>query len=245
MSRVVTDVANDDLERVTSALQADFDCTCKTRQVDGRWTVTGYNLNLDANEPFRAFVVAAAERIGIDPASVAALIDIEAAKTVSGQWDPHSRNPQSTACGLTQFVRATWLEMAARPATFLNAMVTTHNAAGDEEAVLNLRFDAQCSIMTAADYGAFNLGRLINAQLVAPDASDDDKARFMYLAHHDGLRGAERWLRGEIGEDEAREKLINAAGAAQAAQAKIGHSTWAEAYLTWIFSKVTPDRFRE
>src|SRR5262249_56229296 len=115
---------------------------------DGSWTVTGCNLDLGVNEQFRPLIIEAAERTGVLPFCLAALIDIEAAKN-QGVWDVNSQNPNSTARGLTQFIRGTWLDMARRTRTFLNAVAQPRgflDAAGNitnEAALLDLRADAQ------------------------------------------------------------------------------------------------------
>jgi hypothetical protein len=109
--------------------------------------------------------------------------------------------------------------------------------------LLDLRFDAPYSIITAAEYGKDNLTALITRGLIAADASDDEKAHAIYLAHHEGRDGAISWLSGGIGEDEARQKLIGQIGAARAQQARDGSQTWATAYMSWIRSLVRPERF--
>jgi hypothetical protein len=139
--------------------------------------------------------------------------------------------------------------MAKNPTTFLNAVAKQRNlidatdAIIDDAALLDRRFDAQCSIITAADYGAMNLRGLTGAGLIGADFSDEAKARAMYLAHHDGLAGAQAWLRGQVTEENAERKLVGQIGLARATQAKTGHATWAEAYLAWIYSLVQPDKF--
>lgn len=248
MSRSVTGVLEENREQIENALAADFDCVYKTQQVDGSWTVTGCNLALGVNEQFRPMIIEAAERTGVLPFCLAALIDIEAAKD-QGVWDVNSQNPHSTARGLTQFVRGTWLDMARRAGTFLNGVAQQRgfiDVAGDvtnEAALLDLRVDAECSIMTAADYGMSNLQHLMAQGFVATAASDEEKARAMYLAHHDGLGGAVDWFAGRVDEASAQQKLISAAGADQAARLKTPDHSWGHTYLTWIFSKVRPEKF--
>ena len=249
MPRTVPHVSENDRAVVENELGADFNCIYKISEGPGVWTVIGTNLDLGVNDQFRALIIAAAERTGIDPACLAALIDIEAAKAPSGAWNVNSRNPTTTASGLTQFVQDTWRDMAKNPTTFLNTVAKERNlidarsAVVDDAALLDLRFDAQCSVMTAADYAAINLRRLTGAGLVGANFSDEAKARAMYLAHHDGLAGAEAWLRGQVTEEDAERKLIDQIGSARAAHAKTDHATWAEAYLAWIYSLVQPAKF--
>ncbi len=249
MSQTIPHVTDNDRPAVENELSADFNCVYKISEGSGMWTVIGTNLNLGVNDQFRDFIIAAAERTGDDPACVAALIDAEAARTASGGWDVNSRNPHTTASGPTQFLQDTWRDMAKNPTTFLNAVAKERNLIDatdtivDDAALLDLRFDAQCSIITAADYGAMNLRGLSGAGLIGADFSDEAKARAMYLAHHDGLAGAQAWLRGQVTEEDAKRKLVGQIGSARADQAKTGHATWAEAYLAWIYSLVQPDKF--
>jgi hypothetical protein len=249
VARTIPHVSDNDRPVIDNQLSADFDCVYKISEGPGMWTIIGTNLNLGVNDEFRDFIIAAAERTGVDPACLTALIDIEAAKTAAGAWDVNSRNQTTTASGPTQFVQGTWRDMARDPTTFLNAaakqrnLVDAGNAIIDDSALLDLRFDAQCSIMTAADYGATNLRSLMQAGLIAADASDETKARVMYLAHHDGLGGARAWLTGQVTEQDAERKLIDQIGSGRAAQAKVGFATWVEAYLAWIYSLVRPDKF--
>src|SRR5690606_28973798 len=73
------------------------------------------DLKLSAgNEAFREASLEASRRCGLAPSALAALIDAEAAKRPDGSWDPKSANPRSSARGLTQFLRATWIDMAER-----------------------------------------------------------------------------------------------------------------------------------
>src|SRR5208337_659035 len=65
-----------------------------------------------------------------------------------------------------------------------------------EKVLLALRFDPELSIVSAAEYGRINLDALIIDGLVSDQIGDDEKARFTYLAHHEGLTGAEGFLKG-------------------------------------------------
>ena len=59
-----------------------------------------------------------------------------------------------------------------------------------------MRFDPELSIVSAAEYGRINVDALIIDGLVSDQIGDDEKARFIYLAHHEGLTGAEGFLKG-------------------------------------------------
>ena len=65
------------------------------------------------------------------------------------------------------------------------------------EGLLALRFDPTMSIVTGAEYGLDNLNVLIKDKLVNSNIGDDDRAWHIYLAHHEGLAGAEHFLRND------------------------------------------------
>jgi len=173
----------------------------------------GDELSLGVNELFREALLQAQSITKIDAAALAALIDAEAAKISSGpskgQWDPRSFNSDSGATGLTQFIRGTWLDHARNSTTLLNkvardkGLVTALNAivGARETELLDLRFDPVLSIVAAAEYGLANLRTLIGAGLIPDSVGDDGKARFMYLAHHEGAAGARAFLRHENSAD--------------------------------------------
>lgn len=159
------------------------------------------------NEDFRAPLLKAEELTQIDAAALAALIDAEAAKIKSGpekgKWNKNSVHPGSGASGLTQFLSSTWLDQAKRPGRLLNTVakakgyVSASNGivAGKRDELLDLRFDSELSIVSAAQFGAANLATLESKGLIPAGTGDDAKARFMYLAHHEGATGAEQFLK--------------------------------------------------
>jgi peptidoglycan hydrolase-like protein with peptidoglycan-binding domain len=216
----------------------------------------GPALELGINEVYREYLVLAQTRTGIDAAAIAALIGAEAAKLANGQWNKDSKAETSSAAGLTQFLSATWLGEARKARTLLNerakekGYVTATNAiaAGREEDLLALRFDPELSIVAAAEYGLANLNALIKAGLVEADIGDDDKARFIYLAHHEGLGGAQAFLRGSIGYsfgDLARQ--VGQSRAQILADAAGGDTT--RAYRDWLNGyldrNIQPSKFRK
>ena len=160
------------------------------------------NLQLGVNAQYGADIMGAANKCAMDPAGLAALIDAEAAKNSSGLWDRNSANPTSTARGLTQFLKGTWLQMAVQPWSTLNADAKSkgfvdakNNRVTDPTSLLKLRFDPGLSITSAAEYAASNL-KIVMAK--KPDyrgfydpATSDGKMRLAYLCHHEGA-GARR-----------------------------------------------------
>ena len=152
-------------------------------------------LSLGVNEPFPGRAGQGRAADGIDAAALAALVDAEAAKLGSGpskgQWDPQSFNAGSGAAGLTQFLNSTWLDHARNAATLLNksakdkVFVTPLDGivASREANLLALRFDPELAIVSAAEYGTANLRALEDAGLLPDGIGDDEKARYMYLAH--------------------------------------------------------------
>ena len=163
------------------------------------------NLKLGPNEQYRSAILEAAHKCDLEPGGLAALIDAEAAKK-NGIWDKDSANPSSTARGLTQFLKGTWLQMAVLPETTLNKeakkqnFVDARNRVTDPVALLRLRFDPRLSILSAAEYAASNLKIVLAKKPKCPNfydpATPDGKMRLAYLCHHEGPGGALTYLRG-------------------------------------------------
>jgi muramidase (phage lysozyme) len=162
-------------------------------------------LNLGPNEQYRQAILEAAHKCNLHPAGLAALIDAEAAKK-NGIWDKESANPTSTARGLTQFLKGTWLQMAVLPGTALNQeakkfnFVNAKNEVADQIALLKLRFDPRLSILSAAEYAASNLKIVLAKKPKYPTfydpATPDGLMRLAYLCHHEGPGGALTYLHG-------------------------------------------------
>jgi len=214
------------------------------------------DLTLGPNEVYRGFLIEAETRTEIDAAAIAALINAEAAKLPNGQWNKDSKAGTSSAAGLTQFLDSTWLGEAKKAQTLLNeccrkkGLVTAANAivSGREAELLALRFDPRLSIVGAAEYGLFNLNALIKADLVDDEMGDDEKARFIYLAHHEGLGGAQAFLKGtkaysfsdlvtQVGQSKAQ-ALVNTANG----DSTLAYRTWLNGYLD---RNIQPSRFRK
>jgi hypothetical protein len=216
-------------------------------------------LILGLNEPFRPAIEAASRRSGLDAPSLAALIDAEAVRISSGgdagRWDPASRNERSGALGLTQFVAATWLTHARGTGHLLNrrarrsGLVTSRHAivSGREDELLALRVDPLLSVVSAAEYGVANLARLRRAGVLPARLSDDQRAWFVYLCHHEGpseavafLDGSRRYLAADLafqlGAAEAERRLAGHGGDANAA-----YRAWLADYMDRM---VVPARFR-
>ncbi|MCP4937129.1 MAG: hypothetical protein GY927_23710 [bacterium] len=216
-------------------------------------------LDLGVNDVYRDAILEASDIVRLDPAALAALIDAEAGKVRTGpkkgQWDPKSFNSDSGASGLTQFLKKTWLERASDPDSKVNGagktkgFVTALNAvaAGQESNLLILRFDPRLSIIAAAEYARINLTGLEKSGHVSPDLGDDERARFMYLAHHEGLNGAQKFLINDnsssmskfakqVGATRAQQ-LTNAAGGDVA----LAYRRWLNGYMD---KKIQPQKFR-
>jgi len=213
------------------------------------------DLALGPNEIYRPFLLEAQRLTDIDAAAIAALINAEAAKLANGQWNPNSSAaPASSASGLTQFLARTWLAQAVQKNTTLcqvckdKGFVTSSNqiAPGKEPEILQLRFDPRLSILTAAEYGVANLDRLIKDDLVSEEVGDDEKARFIYLAHHEGLGGAEAFLKGTA--SYTFSNLVTQTGAKAQSLVDAAHGDTTLAYRNWlngyIDRHIQPSRFR-
>jgi murein DD-endopeptidase MepM/ murein hydrolase activator NlpD len=189
------------------------------------------NLRLGPNSKYRDYILAAARKSGFKPQAIASIINIESAKkktvvtktfqvdgkrisksqTVStGEWDPDSSNPRSSAKGMTQFLKGTWLNEAKRVGTFSNQKALTNgwvtaNASGQcsivsqyETDILNLRMDAECAIMAAVDYGLSNFSSLAAKGYDFSKLNDGERAKILYLCHHLGGGDAYKYLAGTI-----------------------------------------------
>ncbi len=164
------------------------------------------NLLLDpANGKYRGFIEEAAQRTGMAPQTVAAVIDAEAAKVANTrQWDANSKAGTSSARGLTQFLNKTWLDEAVRPGGLLNAeakaagLVSAGNAILDQARLLALRFDPRVSILAGADLAVANFAILGRLQVLPAILDPAGRAKIAYLAHHEGAGNAARFLRGSM-----------------------------------------------
>ena len=217
-------------------------------------------LKLGVNESFRSALEMAQHLTGIDASAIAALIDAEAAKVASGaskgMWNKDSLNQGSGAAGLTQFLAGTWVGHSQVPGHLLNSrgkdagLVSAANQviAGKRPALLKLRFDPLLSIVSAAEYGADNLKILAHANALPAGLTDDQRARYMYLAHHEGPGGATGFLKGT--KAYTRANLVGQVGA-NAADKFISQCNGdaSKAYRVWLNSymdqKIVPSKFRD
>lgn len=90
-----------------------------------------YDLFLSKNVIYWNQIIAASERSGIIPQSIAAVISAEAAKYTGGVWNPNSvcidsKNTtneitlyKSSAAGMTQFLNGSWMSETFREGTYL------------------------------------------------------------------------------------------------------------------------------
>lgn len=143
---------------------------------------------------------------------------------ISDMWDSNSINRDSHAAGLTQFLPRTWLAHALNPGSYLNGQckarkwvraekgktlfvladgqVTSqpwnHRTDPHVQACLQQRLDPEWSIMAAADYGKANLERLRADGFDLSGLNDAEKAKLMYLMHHEGEGNGPRFIRKEL-----------------------------------------------
>lgn len=205
----------------------------------------GGELELKDNAVYQPLLEAAGERTGLPPSMLASIINAEAA-TRNGVWDPNSRNPRSTAAGLTQFLASTWESETERPGTWLNSVAAERgwlNAKGQvrpeaRQQLLALRFDPRASIEAAADYALANLRSLEKKGLVHNGLSAGELAKRAYIAHHLGAGDAARFLSGGLAPARARTLLASQIGGAaatsriqSAGNATAAHRQWLTAYV--------------
>jgi hypothetical protein len=105
----------------------------------------------------------------------------------------------------------------------------------NREALLALRDDPTASIATAAEFGRDNLAALDRMGVVPANISDDERARYMYYAHHEGVAGAVRLLTDSrtATEEEARRALEMNVGRRRATDLSLEHGSYAEAFRNW------------
>lgn len=216
-------------------------------------------LKLGKNAVYLSEIQAAEKATGVDGSAIAALIDAEAAKVTSGpdkgQWDKTSFHPGSGAAGLTQFLADTWEGHARKPPHLLNTrgkadgLITAANkvATGKKADLLKLRFDPLLSIVSAAEYGVDNLKALDKAGVLPGSLTDDQRAWYMYLAHHEGASGATGFLNGT--KTYTRAKLVGQVGATAADKyIKAAGGKTSAAYRLWLNEymdkKIVPSNFR-
>ncbi|MES1199621.1 MAG: hypothetical protein ABUS48_06545 [Pseudomonadota bacterium] len=196
----------------------------------------------------------AAERTGIDPAALAALIGAEAATDHHGVWNAQSFNAGSKAGGLTQFTESSWHGEARRAGTLLHEECARRGWIDDHGAIkqdaehdfLNLRFDPRFSICAAAEYGKHNLQTLQAGGHVAD--SEDRKAWLMYLAHHEGAAGAIKVLEDRVTNVDDHKFNTNVPASEREHFLAQCNGDHAKAYVAWLKSyidkKITPGAYR-
>ena len=174
------------------------------------------------------------------PASLAAA----GGRAFSAAWKADSSNPNSSARGLTQFLKGTWKEQALNTTTYLHEKAIefkyvekqitnevikkaqkgkpavikekTIYVIKNEQKLLDMRLDPEFAIIESVDYGVQNI-KVLSAKFKKIDGlNDSDKAKFFYLTHHLGVKDAERFIKNEISEARAKEILGKQVGNAQA-----------------------------
>jgi len=259
-------------------------------------------LSLGPNERYREAIELAAERTGLPPATIAAVIDAEAAKAsgatlnamtdeefygrhpeldgrpltrddtqlikewkginreLNGVWDPNSANSETSARGLTQFLSGTWKQEARQEGTYLNEVarqlgyVDSNNKIRDEAGLLKLRFDPTVSIVAAAEYDKSTFDTLSKESfggkpLIPENLGDDEKAKYLYLGHHEGEEGARQVLTGTLTNERAAD-LLESNVPNEATRNRLIQSAGSEsaAYRAWLWkyidNRVKPSRFR-
>lgn len=159
------------------------------------------NLELGPNAIYVGSILGSSRRTKLPPHSLAAIVGGEANIGANKVWDPNSVNDD--VLGLTQFDTDTWLHEANRRGTFLNEFARSGgylDARGKvrpekREALLKMRTNPDLAINAGADYAAHNLAVLKEEGLIIDD-SPAALARYAYLAHHEGLAGARKFLDG-------------------------------------------------
>ena len=140
-------------------------------------------------EPVRAAIVRAARATGVDFDYLLAQARIESS------LDPAARAPTSSAAGLYQFTRGTWLETldrhgASHGLDWADAAIDKGQV-GDpalRAQIMALRFDPNASALMAAELASDNRAVLAGVLGREPDAAE------LYTAHFLGAAGATTFL---------------------------------------------------
>jgi murein DD-endopeptidase MepM/ murein hydrolase activator NlpD len=217
------------------------------------------------NEKYRRLLIDIAKRHKLTPQALAALINAEASKLKSGEWNANAKAESSSAAGLTQFLNRTWLEVATDRRSAVNQTLkarfgfeqvngewtgsdknkkySIHGKTGTKKtpiaanSILPWRFQPAYSIDAAAVYGLINLDYLSKAGLRVDSLAPEDLAKLMYLAHHEGGSGAATILKGELTEERAMELLPVQVGAEAAAGLAARHGgKYVRAYPAWLYA---------
>ncbi|KAB0585397.1 LysM peptidoglycan-binding domain-containing M23 family metallopeptidase [Ideonella dechloratans] len=216
-----------------------------------------------ANEKYRKLLIASAKQHGLTPHALAALVNAEASKLDNGEWNANAKAGSSSAAGLTQFLKTTWLQVATDKRSAVNQMLkkahgfeqvngqwsdkdySIYGKTGktktpiDSASVLKLRFEPSYSIDAAAVYGLINMDALRKADLNVDALAPEDLAKLMYLAHHEGAGGAADVIKGQLTEDRAAELLPVQIGASSAKElAKRFGGKYVQAYPYWLYGYI-------
>ena len=220
------------------------------------------NLHLSpANEKYRKLLLDISKKHALTPHALAALINAEASKLESGEWNANAQAGSSSAAGLTQFLNRTWLQVATDKRSAVKQKLKADHGyeqvngqwQGDTYSiygkkgkvktdiksapVLALRFTPAYSIDAAAVYGLINLDYLADKGLNIAALAPEDKAKVMYLAHHEGAAGALDVIKGALTEERAAELLPIQVGAKKAKElaGRFG-GKYAQAYPYWLYA---------
>lgn len=210
-------------------------------------TRTG-GLKLGGNEEYKDALLLAQRRTGIDAAALAAVINAEAAVDKNGKWIADSQAPKGTARGLTQFLAGTWVERVKVRGSYLNEVALQKGfireekgrfVVLDEKSLLALRDNPTASIVTAAEYGRGNLATLDRNGFLSKNINDDQRAKLMYYAHHEGMGGAARLLIDSRTADEQSARRVFALnGKSKLSETlKNQYGSYTEAYKHWAESE--------
>lgn len=197
--------------------------------------------SLGKNAAYAQHFEAASARTGL-PVNVLVNIIGAEAQTTGGVWNPASRNPRSSATGLSQFLDRTWLSESQRSGTWLNAAARERGYltadgrvdARHRQSMLNLRLDPHASIQAAADYARQNLALLRQANVLPANISVQREAEAAYLAHHLGAGDAIRFLKGTLPPERARVLLEAQIGTQAAARRISAQGNAAQAHRHWL-----------
>ena len=166
-------------------------------------------------------------------------------KKIGTRWDELSGSPHGNISGMTQFLHSTWLGLALQPGTYLHDQAIANgwvkqetipkkgkqwvfvledgtttkpeNHRDDENvrACLAKRLDHVWAINTAVDYGIENLSILENAKLKISGLPDMDKAKMMYLMHHEGAKAGPKFIKNSLVSSDAEGAALRAKFAQQ------------------------------
>jgi hypothetical protein len=165
------------------------------------------------------------------------------------------------AVGLTQMTPPAWTQEAETPGSYLNqiavskGLVDSHNKVIPEKnaELMGLRVDPKLSIIAGAQYAKHVYQHVLDKQdpanpVIPPNLSNDDRAYFLYICHHEGMTNALPFLQGTLSEKRSSVELYQNISSREASALIERAGSAQAAYKEWLINmtktRVIPKNFR-